>query len=316
MPSSKQVTILIVTYNALKHVKACIASIKKYTPPIYEILIIDNNSEEATKKYLRQLAKRQKNIRVIFNKKNTGYGEANNQGIKLINTEYLCLLNSDTIVSPRWLENLINPIAKNSNIAITIPVSNCTCAIDFKTKENLFPYWQGCKKFLSKRSIAKSLDIFYHGYLNYARRYTKQKLLFKELNFPDFAGTWCVVFKKDLISKVGGLFDPQFKMGYCEDVDFCWRVQNIGKKILEVNNSFVHHYSNASFDSSKFDKHLLHRENVIKLMIKYNDQMEKYIKKTTKGDKYEVAYLATQQSMIKSFIKYKIYIKNKMISIK
>jgi GT2 family glycosyltransferase len=303
--AQKEVSIIITTYGALKYVKACIDSIKKFTPPIYEIIIIDNNSDNKTKKYLKSLQKNP-NTKVVFNKTNKGYVVANNQAIEYVNTKYVCLLNSDIVVSPHWLENLIKPLRKENKLAITIPVSNCTTAIDFNTKEKLFPRWDAFKIFFSDYSVNKMLNLFYGNYLSYTKKYNGIKSGLKYIEIPEWAGTWCVVFKKEVLDQVGGLFDEQFKIGYCEDVDFSWKIFAKKYRVAEVQNSFVHHHNNASFDSSEFDKYQLRRENITKLMAKYEKMITGYIKKETNGDQYRLAILATKFDMIKAFAKYKI----------
>ena len=71
-------SIIILTYNNLEFTKACIESIKKYTEPdTYEIIVVDNNSEDDTVSYLKEL----KDITLICNEKNEGFPKGCNIGI-------------------------------------------------------------------------------------------------------------------------------------------------------------------------------------------------------------------------------------------
>lgn len=101
---TNKTSIIILTYNNLKYTKNCIDSIKKYTKDnTYEIIIIDNNSIDGTRDWL----KKQKNIKIILNDDNKGFPIGCNQGIEIADKENdILLLNNDTIVTKNWLENL------------------------------------------------------------------------------------------------------------------------------------------------------------------------------------------------------------------
>ena len=100
----RQVSIILISYNQLAYTKDCLQSIKKYTPKDqYEIIIVDNASDEETKSWLQE----QSEIKVIFNEQNVGFPAACNQGIAIANPKNdILLLNNDTIVTSCWLENL------------------------------------------------------------------------------------------------------------------------------------------------------------------------------------------------------------------
>ncbi len=99
-------SIVILTYNKLEYTKLCIDSIRKYTKSgTYEIVVVDNNSTDDTREWLKE----QKDIKVILNDENLGFPGGCNVGINAAEKENdILLLNNDTIVTPRWLENLKN----------------------------------------------------------------------------------------------------------------------------------------------------------------------------------------------------------------
>ena len=115
----KSVDIIIVVHNALTYVKKCIESIQKYTLDNYNIIIVDNNSNQETKTYLKSL----KNVKIIFNEENYGFGYANNQAVRCTHSKYICFLNSDTIVTKNWLSRLMEML-EITNAGIIGPVSN------------------------------------------------------------------------------------------------------------------------------------------------------------------------------------------------
>ena len=116
-------SIIILTYNHLEKTKKCIESIKRYTKnEVYEIIVVDNNSNDDTINWL----KTQSDITVIYNKENRGFPIGCNQGISEANKSYdILLLNNDTIVTTNWLTNLRKCLYSKSNIGAVGPVSNC-----------------------------------------------------------------------------------------------------------------------------------------------------------------------------------------------
>lgn len=93
---SKKVSIVIVNFNTCELLKNCILSIKNNIKEIdYEILVVDNNSEDNS---ILMLEKEFKDVVLIKSNKNLGFGKANNKGIDCANGEYIFLLNSDTLI--------------------------------------------------------------------------------------------------------------------------------------------------------------------------------------------------------------------------
>ena len=96
-------SIIIVSFNTEKLTKECIESVVKNTKGIsYEFLVMDNISKDDSVEMLRGLAKKLP-LTLNENKENIGFGQANNQGMKIAKGRYLLLLNSDTYVKDNTL---------------------------------------------------------------------------------------------------------------------------------------------------------------------------------------------------------------------
>lgn len=88
------VSIIIVNYNTLDLIKSCIDSIRKYVVGVsYEIIVVDNDSTESIAPL-----KEDKQIKLIENQQNLGFGRANNVGVAQARGRYLFFLNSDTLL--------------------------------------------------------------------------------------------------------------------------------------------------------------------------------------------------------------------------
>jgi len=102
-PASQDlVSLVIPVYNQLHYTKQCLDSIRRSTPPRYEIIVVDNGSLDGTREYLAS-----QDARVITNAVNLGCAKAWNQGVLASRGQIIGILNNDIVVTPGWLENLI-----------------------------------------------------------------------------------------------------------------------------------------------------------------------------------------------------------------
>ncbi|MBR4696044.1 MAG: glycosyltransferase, partial [Selenomonadaceae bacterium] len=105
-------SIIILSYNTKEYTQMCIQSIRKHTDPgSYEIIVVDNASTDGSLNWL--LA--QPDIRLIANEENLGFPKGCNQGLEIAEGDDLLLLNSDTIVTPRWLKQLLIALHSSSD---------------------------------------------------------------------------------------------------------------------------------------------------------------------------------------------------------
>ena len=98
------VSIIILNYNAGDLLKNCIASILLSEYKNYEIIVVDNKSEDNSQNFCKE---QYPQIKLIQNSKNLGYCEGNNIGIGNAKGEFIVLLNPDTVVEKNWLMQLL-----------------------------------------------------------------------------------------------------------------------------------------------------------------------------------------------------------------
>ncbi len=223
-PQGSKVSIILLTFNNLRYSKSCIYSILDFSNySNLELVIIDNGSSDETPEFLKNLDKDYGNVRVILNKNNRGFAGACNQGIKKATGEYFIFLNNDTIVTPNWIERLVQPL-KDKKIGLVGPITNFM--------------WNH-----------QEIDIFYRSLdtmLKKSSQVTGQNK--GKTRVARDVAFFCVAARSDVIKEVGDL-DERFGMGMFEDDDYCLRVQKAGYKIVVVEDVFVHHFGQISLFS-------------------------------------------------------------------
>ena len=222
-------SIIILTYNNLEFTKACIESIKKYTEPdTYEIIVVDNNSEDDTVSYLKEL----KDITLICNEKNEGFPKGCNIGIAHAQKENdILLLNNDTIVTTNWLKNLKIALYSSDNVGAVGAISN--------HQENL----QGC-------------DFTYEDFESMQKKAKENNQSNKEKWEEKVCLIgYCMLIKRTVFNLIGAL-NEGYSPGYIEDNDLSLNIIEKGYKLLLCHDAFIHHYLGTEFrrDTEKFNQ--------------------------------------------------------------
>ena len=222
-----EVSIVMLTFNALEYTKKCVKSILEHTDVPYEIIFVDNGSKDGTVQYLQKLSKEYPHIRVIFNKTNKGFAYGNNQGARKARGKYVLFLNNDVLVSDGWLAELIYAIQRNPQIGMVGPITNSISGLQRIEK---IPY---------------NDEDGFHKFAAQVRRINKNKITPRRR----IAG-FCMLMPTNVFRKLGG-FDKSFGTGNFEDDDFCLRVRYHAKMAIMVHEGvFIHHYGSQTFKAN------------------------------------------------------------------
>ena len=98
-----KVSIIITTFNSKKNLIKSLKSVLNQSHQLFEVIIIDDNSTDGTKKSLDVFISNNKNIKYFYLKKNEGVAFARNYGIKKSKYRYICFLDAGDI----WFKNKI-----------------------------------------------------------------------------------------------------------------------------------------------------------------------------------------------------------------
>ena len=124
MKRNKHVDIVIPIYNAYEDLQICVESLKKNTDlSVHRLILINDNSpDERIYPYLEE--QKSDHILVFHNEKNQGFSANINLGMSQSSENDVLLLNSDTVVTKNWVENMLKCAYSSETIGTVTPLSN------------------------------------------------------------------------------------------------------------------------------------------------------------------------------------------------
>jgi GT2 family glycosyltransferase len=219
----------------------------------HQIIVVDNNSTDNSVPSIKRLANKfpEINLKVIANNKNLGFATANNQAIKDADSEFILLLNSDTLVQAGALAKLLSSMNSSSYSSYKIGLLAATLLNWDGTHQpqggdlpNLFTLI--CQQFFID-------DIPIVGKLVPSIQKTGRSARNLDLNsqevsdkviFKGWVGATALLIRKSLLDEVGDLDENIFMYG--EDVEFCLRAKNHHWLVAQHLGARITHFQSAS----------------------------------------------------------------------
>jgi len=239
-----KVAIVILNWNGEKHLANFLPSVFNSQYPNLEIIIGDNASTDNSVQFLRETFPL---IRVISNDENLGFAEGYNKVLNKVDADYYVLLNSDVEVTPNWINPVIEMMEADSSIAVAQPKIR-----DYYNRSS-FEYAGAAGGFI---------DMFGYPFCRGRIFDTLEKDIGQyNDNLEIFWATGCALFIKSSIWKrVNGL-DEQF-FAHMEEIDLCWRIKNLGYKVMYCGKSTVYHVGGGTLHTeSSYKTYLNFRNN-------------------------------------------------------
>ena len=225
--------VVIPVYNAPDEVRDCITSVLKHTDLARDrVLVIDDGSPDPAVGPMLDAFEGTPGLTIRRNSPNIGYTKTINLGITEAGRDDVVLLNSDTIVTPKWLEGLRATAYSRPRVATVTAMSDNAGAFSFPI------FNETCRKpdHLSHEEYALMM-------LQATQGCTPPEV-------PTGSG-FCMFICRALVDDCG-LFDHEgFPRGYGEENDFCMRALRAGWVNLVSPWSFVYHIRTASFKGEK-----------------------------------------------------------------
>lgn len=212
-------SIIVPCFNGLAYTKQCLESVAAHTKARHEVIVVDNGSTDGTTAYARARA------RVVRNETNLGFAKAINQGMRAARGRYLVWLNNDVVVTPGWLERLIECADRAPWIAAVGPCTNET--VGFQRVEA-----PALKRPRDLAMFSQAWALRHAGQAQGVHRLTG----------------FCLLLKREAVDRVGFL-DERFGVGTYEEFDYCLRLRQAGYDLAVARDAFVLHHGHKTFRS-------------------------------------------------------------------
>jgi GT2 family glycosyltransferase len=224
--ASACMSIVVPIHDAPEITRRCLASLEKYAPESEVILVDDGSKLDETLELIRQFGGRN-GWKVARHEKPLGHSEACGAGARLATRSYLCLLNSDTVVTPWCWRRVKEAFEHDQKIGVAGPSTSVGGPFQVLTLATyLSPYWND------------------NQICAFAEQIPKQ---FQEpvvVDLPWVSG-FAFFIRRSLWEQVGG-FDPKLP-DYGNEVELCNRITEKGFRIVWVRNSYIHHFGGQSY---------------------------------------------------------------------
>ena len=242
--------IVILNWNGEKLLEQFLPSIVNFSANESVIYVADNASTDASIAFVKEFFPA---VNIVENVLNGGYAKGYNNALQSIEADIYCLINSDVAVTKNWLPPILEVFKKEKNTAIIQPK-----ILDFKNQ----------KKFEYAGAGGGFIDFF--GY-PYCRGRIFNNLEVDNHQFNDvtdifWASGACFFIRANVYHQLNGFDEDYF--AHQEEIDLCWRTQNISLAVKYVGTSTVYHVGGATLQETNPHKTYLNFRNSLLNIVK------------------------------------------------
>jgi GT2 family glycosyltransferase len=234
---AKRASVILVNYNGMSHLDACISSVLKQSYTNFEVIFVDNNSSDESLEYART---KFPNLTFVANDKNLGYAGGINSGLPYATGDYIGPLNIDTEVVPNWLGAMVAFLDENPQVGAVTPK---VLLFDDRTKIN-----------------AMGLNIHITG-LGFCRGLGKEdnNSVIPE-NVSGVSGCSYLI-RREILEEMGGA--PAWCFMGNDDVIVSWLVRLMGYEVYCLPESIVFHKYSLKTSSEKLFRLEKNRQSLL-----------------------------------------------------
>lgn len=228
------IDIVVCVHNALEDTIRCLDSVFSSMREGHTLIIVDDCSDERTRKYLDEFIRKNPGTRLFRNEQALGYTRSANIGLKNSKARLVILLNSDTIVPADWSLKMADAVFSNPTTGIVGPISNAAGyqsipqikSTATQTAVNPLPPGltveevDSCCEKWSRYGLYPSVPLV-HGF--------------------------CIGIRREVIDRIGYFDEESFPKGYSEENDYCLKAADAGFDLVIATNTFVFHSKSKSY---------------------------------------------------------------------
>jgi GT2 family glycosyltransferase/glycosyltransferase involved in cell wall biosynthesis len=203
-----------------------------WTTRPYALILVDDGSDEETRDFLVAFANEHQDVTLLRSHQATGYTGAANRGLAVTTADYVVLLNSDTVVTDKWLDRLIACAEADPATGLVGPLSNTAS-------------WQSIPEIAigddwAANTLPPDIELAeWAAWLaqDSARLYPAMP----------FLNGFCLLIKRSVLDTVGGFDEENFGSGYGEENDYALRVQDAGWQLALADDAYIYHAQSRSY---------------------------------------------------------------------
>jgi GT2 family glycosyltransferase len=244
-----KIAVVILNWNGKKLLEQFLPSAIQYSQEA-EIFIADNASTDDSIAFLNS---NYPTLKIIKNTCNDGFAKGYNDALRHIEADIFCLLNNDVEVTENWLSPIIRVFEKEPNTVVIQPK-----ILDYKNKD-CFEYAGAAGGFIDKYGFPYCRGRLFDTIEKDSGQYDDIIDIF-------WASGACFFVRSKVFKELNG-FDGLF-FAHMEEIDFCWRVKNLGHNIKYVHQSRVYHLGGATLSKANSKKTYLNFRNSLFTLIK------------------------------------------------
>ncbi|RUA17500.1 MAG: glycosyltransferase family 2 protein [Flavobacteriia bacterium] len=225
------------------------ALLKRFLPSVIEhskgadIYVVDNASTDGSVPFLEA---NYPTIGIVRNTSNGGFAKGYNDGLKHIEADIYCLLNSDVEVTPNWLGPIMEGFETIPGVSIIQPK-----ILDLKQRDH-FEYAGAAGGFLDALGYPFCRGRIFQSIEKDHGQYDDVKEIF-------WATGACMFIKSETYWALDGFDEDYF--AHQEEIDLCWRAQNAGHKVYYVGQSHIFHLGGSTLSNMNPKKTYLNFRN-------------------------------------------------------
>ncbi len=224
------IAIAILNFNGKKYLEQYLPSVMATSYANKSVWVIDNQSTDDSLAFLRA---HYPTIKVVVNDGNIGFAAGYNQGLQHIAADYYLLLNSDVEVTPGFIEPVLELMENDPSIAFSQP------KVRWLRNRELFEY---------AGAAGGTIDAVGYPFCRgrILEDLEKDKGQYDDTTPIFWASGACMFARADIYKQLGGMYEFYYMQN--EEIDLCWRAQNLGYKIYVCGTSTVYHLGGGSLE--------------------------------------------------------------------
>ncbi len=245
-----KLAVVILNWNGKKFLEKFLPTVIKNNPSYAKVFIADNGSTDQSVEFLSEFFPE---VELIELGENFGYTGGYNRALRQIKAEYFILLNSDIEVSAGWIEPVVEAMDSNKEIAA------CQPRILSYHNPGYFEYAGAAGGFIDYLGYPFCRGRVFSHLEKDSGQYNDTIKIF-------WATGACMFIRASDFYKAGELDEGFF--AHMEEIDLCWRLKRIGKKVMYIPESKVYHVGGGTLPKNNPRKTYLNFRNNLLLLAK------------------------------------------------